>query len=130
MLFLVLPLKEYLARLAEPRSIADIALVFVLVFAVLKLLRGTRAAPMAAAIGAFALLYWIAVNQQLVTLEFVLRGGLLYIGVAVISVMHLSVLETGFVCHSRAGITANSEKRFTMKLSWRLRVLLQPKPEH
>ena len=84
MLFLVLPLKEYLARLAEPRSIADIALVFVLVFAVLKLLRGTRAAPMAAAIGAFALLYWIAVNQQLVTLEFVLRGGLLYIGVAII----------------------------------------------
>jgi diadenylate cyclase len=84
MLFLVPPLKEYLVRLAEPCSIADIALVFILVFAVLKLLRGTRAAPMAAAIGAFALLYWIAVNQRLVTLEFVLRGGLLYIGVAII----------------------------------------------
>ncbi len=84
MLILVLPLKEYLARLAEPRSIADIALVFLVVYGVLKLVRGTRAAPMAAGIGVFALLYWLAVNQGLATLEFVLRGGLLYIGVAII----------------------------------------------
>jgi diadenylate cyclase len=39
---------------------------------------------MAAAIGAFALLYWLALNQRLMTLEFVLRGALLYIGVAII----------------------------------------------
>jgi len=84
MLILVLPLKEYLARLAEPRSIADIVLVFLVVYGVLKLVRGTRAAPMAAGIGVFALLYWLAVNQGLATLEFVLRGGLLYIGVAII----------------------------------------------
>lgn len=84
MLFLVLPLHEYLARLAEPRSIADIAIVFLLVYGVLKLVRGTRAAPMAAGIAVFALLYWLAVNQQLATLEFVLRGALIYIGVAII----------------------------------------------
>jgi len=84
MLLLVLPLNEYLTRLAEPRSIADIALVFLLVYGILKLLRGTRAAPMAAGIAVFALLYWLAVNQALATLEFVLRGALLYIGVAIV----------------------------------------------
>ena len=77
-------LREYFTSLAELRSIADIVLVFLVVYGVLKLLRGTRAAPMAAAMGAFALLYWLAVNGGLVTLEFVLRGALLYIGVAII----------------------------------------------
>jgi diadenylate cyclase len=84
MLTLLLPWKEYVIRLAELRSIADIVLVFLVVYGVLKLLRGTRAAPMAAAIGAFALLYFLAVNQGLATLEFVLRGALIYIGVAII----------------------------------------------
>src|SRR3989454_12023303 len=83
-MLLLLPYTEYLGRLGEPRNIADIVLVFLLVYAVLKLVRGTRAAPMAAALGAFALLYWLAVKQDLATLEFVLRGGLLYIGVAII----------------------------------------------
>jgi diadenylate cyclase len=84
MLSLLLPWKEYAIRLAELRSIADIVLVFLVVYGVLKLLRGTRAAPMAAAIGAFAMLYFLAVNQGLATLEFVLRGALIYIGVAII----------------------------------------------
>src|SRR6266516_37915 len=84
MLLLVLPLNEYLTRLAEPRSIADIARVFLLVYGILKRVRGTRAAPMAAGIAVFALLYWLAVNQALATLEFVLRGALLYIGVAIV----------------------------------------------
>jgi diadenylate cyclase len=83
MLFL-LPYTEYLGRLSEPRNIADIILVFLLVYAVLKLVRGTRAAPMAAAIGVFAFLYWLAVRQDLATLAFILRGALLYIGVAII----------------------------------------------
>jgi diadenylate cyclase len=84
MLTLLVPWKEYVIRLAELRSIADIVLVFLVVYGVLKLLRGTRAAPMTAAIGAFALLYFLAVNQGLATLEFVLRGALIYIGVAII----------------------------------------------
>lgn len=83
-MLLLLPYTEYLARLSEPRNIADLLLVFLLVYAVLKLVRGTRAAPMAAAIGAFALLYWIAARQNLATVEFILRGALLYIGVAII----------------------------------------------
>lgn len=83
MLFL-LPLNDYLGRLGGPRGLADIALVFLLVYGVLKLMRGTRAAPMAAGIAAFALLYWLAVKQNLATLEFVLRGVLPYIGVAIV----------------------------------------------
>src|SRR5713226_5447609 len=84
MLLFLLPLNDYLARLSQPRAIADIVLVFLVVYGVLKLVRGTRAAPMAAGIGAFALLYWLAIKQELATLEFVLRGALLYIGVAII----------------------------------------------
>jgi diadenylate cyclase len=84
MMLLILPYTEYLERLREPRNLVDIVLVAVIVYAILKLVRGTRAAPMAAAIAAFALLYWLAVNQELATLEFVLRGALLYIGVAII----------------------------------------------
>ncbi|HKO98877.1 MAG TPA: diadenylate cyclase CdaA [Pyrinomonadaceae bacterium] len=83
-MLLLLPYTEYLARLREPRNIADLILVFLLVYAVLKLVRGTRAAPMAAAIGVFALLYWFAAQRNLATLEFILRGALLYIGVAII----------------------------------------------
>jgi diadenylate cyclase len=83
-MLLLLPYREYLGRLGDARNLADIALVFLIVYTVLKLVRGTRAAPMAAGIAAFALLYWLAVNQDLATLEFVLRGGLLYIGVAII----------------------------------------------
>jgi diadenylate cyclase len=83
-MLLILPYTEYLGRLSEPRNIADVILVFLLVYAVLKLVRGTRAAPMAAALGAFTLLYWLAVKQDLETLAFILRGALLYIGVAII----------------------------------------------
>src|SRR5256885_2604779 len=93
MFLLILPLNHYLARLTELRSIADIVLVFLVVYGVLKLLRGTRAAPMAAAIGAFALLYWLAVNRGLVTLEFVLRGALLYIGVAIIVLFQAEIRQ-------------------------------------
>ena len=74
----------YFEQLFEPRNLADIVLVFFIVYAVLKLVRGTRAAPMAAAIAAFALLYWLAVKQNLATLEFILRGALLYTGIAII----------------------------------------------
>ncbi|PYS46521.1 MAG: TIGR00159 family protein [Acidobacteria bacterium] len=83
-MLLLLPYSEYLGRLSEPRNIADIALVFLIVYGVLKLVRGTRAVPMAAAIAFILLLYAVAVTQELSTLEFILRGGLIYIGVAII----------------------------------------------
>ena len=92
-MLLLLPYTEYLGRLSEPRNIADVILVFLLVYAVLKLVRGTRAAPMAAAIGAFALLYWIAVRQDLATLAFILRGALLYIGVAIIVLFQYEIRQ-------------------------------------
>jgi diadenylate cyclase len=68
-------------------------LVFLLVYGVLKLLRGTRAAPMAAAIGVFGFLYWLAVNQRLTTLEFVLKGALLYVGVAIIVLFQAEIRQ-------------------------------------
>jgi len=92
-MLLLISLKDYLEKLAEPRSIADVLLVFLVVYGVLKLLRGTRAAPMAAGIGVFAFLYWLAVNQRLATLEFVLRGALLYIGVAIIVLFQTEIRQ-------------------------------------
>jgi diadenylate cyclase len=83
-MIVILPQWEELRRLRDPHSLADILLVFLVIYGVLKLVRGTRAAPMAAGIAAFGLLYWISVTFELTTLEFVLRGGLLYIGVAII----------------------------------------------
>src|SRR3954454_21266693 len=80
----VLPYADFLRRLVEPRNIADIVLVFLLVYGVLKLVRGTRAAPMAGGIAAIAILYWLSLKEGLATLEFILRGALLYIGVAII----------------------------------------------
>src|SRR5580765_5325981 len=93
MLLLLIPVREYIARLAEPRSLADVVLVFFVVYGVLKLLRGTRAAPMAAAIGVFAFLYWLAVYEGLATLEFVLRGALLYVGVAIIVLFQAEIRQ-------------------------------------
>src|SRR5947207_5914846 len=92
-MLLLIPLKQYLERLAEPRSIADVVLVFLVVYGVLKLLRGTRAAPMAAGIGVFAFLYWLAVYEGLTTLEFVLRGALPYIGVAIIVLFQTEIRQ-------------------------------------
>lgn len=66
------------------RNVLDIALVFVIVYVVLRLLRGTRAVPTMVGIVLLALLYWLAVAQGLATLEFVLRSAVLYIGFAII----------------------------------------------
>jgi diadenylate cyclase len=92
-MLLLIPIRQYLERLVEPRSIADVVLVFLVVYGVLKLLRGTRAAPMAAGIGVFAFLYWLAVYENLTTLEFVLRGALLYIGVAIIVLFQTEIRQ-------------------------------------
>jgi diadenylate cyclase len=66
------------------RNVLDIAFVFTIVYVVLRLLRGTRAVPTMVGIVLLALLYWLAVAQDLATLEFVLRSAVLYIGVAII----------------------------------------------
>lgn len=93
MFLLLIPLRDYLLRLADLSAVLDIVLVFLVVYGVLKLVRGTRAAPMAAGIGAFALLYWLAVFQRLATLEFILRGALLYVGVAIIVLFQAEIRQ-------------------------------------
>jgi diadenylate cyclase len=75
---------QYLQSLREPRNLVDIVLVFLLVYALLRLIRGTRAAPMAAGIGALALIYWAAARYDLSTLEFILRPAPVYVGVAIV----------------------------------------------
>src|SRR5580765_227914 len=66
------------------RNVLDITLVFIIVYVVLKLLRGTRAVPTVVGMVILALLYWFAVSQELSTLEFVLRYAVGFIGIAVI----------------------------------------------
>jgi diadenylate cyclase len=91
--FLILPYTDYLGRLREPRNLLDLALVFLIVYTILKLLRGTRAVPMAAGIAAFALLYLVAYRYDLATLEFILRGALLYLGVAIIVLFQTEIRQ-------------------------------------
>ncbi len=66
------------------RNVIDIALVFILVYVVLKLLRGTRAVPTVVGLILLGLLYWISIAQDFATLEFVLRYAVVYIGFAII----------------------------------------------
>lgn len=75
---------DYIPTINTLRNAFDIALVFIIVYVVLKLLRGTRAVPTMVGMVVLALLYWLAVAQDLATLEFVLRSAVLYIGVAII----------------------------------------------
>ena len=75
---------DYIPTINTVRNVLDISLVFIIVYVVLKLLRGTRAVPTVVGIIILALLYWFAVAQDLATLEFVLRSAVLYIGVAII----------------------------------------------
>lgn len=75
---------DYIPTINTVRNILDITLVFIIVYVVLKLLRGTRAVPTVVGMVVLALLYWLSVAQDLATLEFVLRSAVLYIGVAII----------------------------------------------
>lgn len=75
---------EQVTTMATLRNVLDIALVFIIVYVILRLLRGTRGLPTMVGIVLLALLYWLAVAQDLATLEFVLRSAVLYIGFAII----------------------------------------------
>ena len=75
---------DYIPTINSLRSVLDIALVFIIVYVLLKLLRGTRAVPTTIGLVLLALLYWLAVAQDLATLEFVLRYAVFYIGFAII----------------------------------------------
>ena len=75
---------EYISTMLTLRNVLDIALVFIIVYVVLKLLRGTRAVPTVVGLVLLGLLYWLAVAQDFSTLEFVLRYAVVYIGFAII----------------------------------------------
>jgi diadenylate cyclase len=75
---------DYIPTVGTLRNILDIALVFIIVYVVLKLLRGTRAVPTVVGMVILGLLYWLAVAQELTTLEAVLRSAVPYIGFVVI----------------------------------------------
>ncbi len=75
---------DYIPTMVTLRNGLDIALVFIIVYVVLKLLRGTRAVPTVVGMVILALLYWFAVAYNLLTLEFVLRYAVVYIGIAII----------------------------------------------
>src|SRR4051812_16620283 len=77
-------LNQYLESMRQPRNLVDIALVFLLVYSLLRAIRGTRAAPMAAGIGALALLYWAAARYDLATLETILRLSPFVVSVAIV----------------------------------------------
>src|ERR1043165_4077316 len=75
---------DYIPTMATLRNVLDIVLVFVIVYTVLKLLRGTRAVPTVVGMVILGLLYWFAAVQELSTLEFVLRYAVGFIGIAII----------------------------------------------
>lgn len=75
---------DYIPPITTLRSVIDIALVFIIVYVVLKLFRGTRAVPTLVGMVILALLYWLAVVQELSTLEFVLRYAVGFLGIAII----------------------------------------------
>lgn len=77
-------LENYIPTIANLRNVLDIALVFIIVYVVLKLFRGTRAVPTLVGMVILSLLYWISITQELATLEFVLRYAVGFIGIAII----------------------------------------------
>ena len=77
-------LTNYIPTVNTLRNVLDITLVFIIVYVVLKLLRGTRAVPTVVGMVILALLYWFAAAQELSTLEFVLRYAVGFIGIAII----------------------------------------------
>ncbi|MEP7148097.1 MAG: diadenylate cyclase CdaA [Acidobacteriota bacterium] len=78
-----MPMSDYISINAL-RNVIDIALVFILIYVVLKLLRGTRAVPTVVGLILLGLLYWVSIAQDFATLEFVLRYAVVYIGFAII----------------------------------------------
>jgi diadenylate cyclase len=75
---------DYIPTVSTLRNVLDIVLVFIIVYVVLKLFRGTRAVPTVVGMVLIGLLYWLAVAQELTTLEAVLRSAVPYIGFVVI----------------------------------------------
>lgn len=75
---------DYIPAMSTLRTVLDVSLVFIIVYVVLRLLRGTRAVPTVVGMVLLGLLYWLARAQNLVTLVFVLQYAVAFIGIAII----------------------------------------------
>ncbi len=84
---------NYIPTINTLRNILDIALVFIIVYVVLKLLRGTRAVPTVVGMVILAMVYWVAAAQELATLEFVLRYAVGFIGIAIIVLFQAEIRQ-------------------------------------
>src|SRR5215212_11887651 len=65
-------------------DLIDFLVVWAIIYGLLKLVRGTRAVPIAIGLLGVGLLYQIAVFLGLETLQFVMRNTLLYFGFAIL----------------------------------------------
>ena len=88
-----MPITDYIPALATFRNLLDISLVFIIVYVLLKLARGTRAVPTVVGMVMLGLFYWFAVAQELVTLESVLRSAVPYIGFAIIVLFQAEIRQ-------------------------------------
>jgi diadenylate cyclase len=94
------------------RSIIDITLVFIICYGLLKLLQRTRSVPVLVGILIFSALYWLSVSQELVTLEFVLRSALPYVGFAIIVLFQSEIRQALIYFGNRFAIpTIRSKNR-------------------
>jgi diadenylate cyclase len=78
------------------RSVIDIAAVALIVYGVLKLIKGTRAMQIVYGLMALTAIFFVARWYQLQGLEFLLRNAFLYLGIAIIVIFHPEI---------RAGLT-------------------------
>lgn len=75
---------DLIPTISTLRNVLDIALVFIIVYVVLKLFRGTRAVPTVVGMIILLLLYRLAATQELATLESVLNYAVGFTPIAII----------------------------------------------
>ncbi|MFN0087763.1 MAG: diadenylate cyclase CdaA [Blastocatellia bacterium] len=69
---------------AQLSNVIDILIVAILIYEVLRLVRGTRAVQMAVGLGLVAFLYQLSLWLELTTVHWVLQNAIFYVGFAVI----------------------------------------------
>ena len=106
-----MPFTDYIPAFFSLRNVFDFAFVFIIVYVLLKLVRGTRALPMAVGMVILGLLYWLAIAQDLATLEFVLRSAVLYIGVAIIVLFQAEIRQALIYFGNRLRLPAFKRQR-------------------
>src|SRR2546430_14715197 len=94
MAWLFFPLNVFSAGFAERGGVLEVAIIFLVVYPALRLLRVARAASIAVGIAVFAVLYWLAASLGPPPLGVVCRGGLLFVALAVIGLFQPEVRRT------------------------------------